>query len=48
MRALFYLLAAISAIFWLIAVFLFALHGLIHLALALGIVFLLLGLLRRE
>ncbi|SFV35553.1 hypothetical protein SAMN05660895_2257 [Thermoflavifilum thermophilum] len=48
MRALFYLLSAVLVLFWLVAVFLFALHGLVHLALALGIVFLLLGLLRRE
>ncbi|QOR75812.1 MAG: hypothetical protein IMW88_10925 [Thermoflavifilum sp.] len=48
MRTLFYLLAAILVLFWLLAVFLFALHGLVHLALALGIIFLLLGLFRRE
>ncbi|MBX5439745.1 MAG: hypothetical protein IRZ29_09415 [Thermoflavifilum sp.] len=48
MRALFYLLAAILVLFWLLGVFLFALHGFVHLALAFGIIFLLLGLFRRE
>jgi hypothetical protein len=48
MRTLFYLLAAILVLFWLLGVFLFSLYGFVHLALALGIIFLLLGLFRRE
>ncbi|MCL6523793.1 MAG: DUF5670 family protein [Thermoflavifilum sp.] len=48
MRGFFYLLAAIFAVLWLFGVFLFALHGLIHLILALAVIFLLLGMFRRE